>query len=207
VVSIAGFSKSEYPLLAGHLDTARFDALELNVSCPNVREGGAAFGQSPATVETITRSVRKVTGKTLLVKLTANFCDPAEAARAAEAAGADGVTVINTLFGLALDGQGRPLLGARSGGMSGPALKPFALYCVDRVASAVKIPVVGCGGIMSGRDAMDFLCAGARLVQVGTASLVDPAAPARVWQELRSLRSRRRVRGWDEVVGRCRRQT
>ncbi len=205
VVNIAGFAVSEYAELARQLDEQQVDALELNVSCPNVRAGGAAFGQSPRQVERITQLVRRSTTKTVIVKLTANFVDPAETARAAETAGADAVTVLNTLVGMVLDRQGRPLLGARTGGISGPALKPHALFCVDRVAAAVSIPVIGCGGIMTGQDALDFLAVGARMVQVGTASLVDPNAPARVWDELRGLCRAGGVRSWADVVGRARR--
>jgi dihydroorotate dehydrogenase (NAD+) catalytic subunit len=206
VVNIAGFAVDEYRELAMALDDARVDALEINVSCPNVKEGGTSFGQSPALVEKITGGVRATTKKTLIVKLTANFVDPVETARAAEAAGADAVTVINTLFGLALDEAGRPFLGGRNGGVSGPALKPFALYCVDRVAGAVRIPVIGCGGIMTGRDASDFLSAGARMVQVGTASMVNPRAALDVWHQLEVRCRQEHVKNWDEVVGRTRRQ-
>ncbi|MEO0078932.1 MAG: dihydroorotate dehydrogenase [candidate division WOR-3 bacterium] len=191
VVNVAGFTVDEYRELVLGLDHERVDAIELNVSCPNVNEGGVAFGQSPRLVEEITRFARRATGKTLIVKLTANFVDPAETARAAESAGADAVTAINTLFGMALDEWGRPFLGGRTGGISGPALKPFALYCVDRVSRAVKIPVIGCGGIMCGRDAQDFLCAGAQMVQVGTASLVNPRAALEIVSELAGKRRRK----------------
>ena len=187
VVNIAGFSPGEFNRLADGINHPRVDAVELNLSCPNVDSGGAAFGQSARMVERITAEVRKRTKKTLLVKLTANFVDPAETARAAEAAGADAVTVTNTLFGLALSKDGKPFLGGRTGGMSGPALKPFALYCVDRVAARIKIPVVASGGVMTARDAMDFLSVGAKMVQVGTASLIDPRAPLVIWQELAKL--------------------
>lgn len=206
VVNVAGFTVEEYAELARWLDRDGVDALELNVSCPNVSEGGAAFGQRAATVERITRLARRATRRTLIVKLTANFVDPAETARAAEAAGADAVTVINTLFGLVLDTAGRPFLGARSGGISGPALKPFALFCVDRVAAAVKIPVIGSGGIMSGQDAVDFLSVGARMVQVGSASLSRPDAPAVVLAEMEAWSLRNRVRDQSGLVGRTRRQ-
>jgi dihydroorotate dehydrogenase (NAD+) catalytic subunit len=184
VVNVAGFTVEEYRGLVLRLAHKRVDGFELNVSCPNVSEGGTVFGQSPRLVEKITSLVRKATDKTIIVKLTANFVDPAETARAAETAGADAVTVINTLFGLALDESGAPLLGARTGGVSGPALKPFALYCVDRVCRAVRIPVIGCGGIMDARDARDFLAVGAKMVQVGTASLVNPRAAAEIVSEL-----------------------
>lgn len=205
IVNVAGFAVADYAELARRLEDERISALELNVSCPNVKEGGAAFGQSAATVAAITRSVRAVTRKTVVVKLTANFVDPAETARAAEAAGADAVTVINTMFGLALDERGRPFLGARTGGLSGPALKPFALFCVDRVSAAVRIPVVGCGGIMTGRDALDFMSAGATMVQVGTASLVNPEASLTIWHELRGLCRVQGIAAASDIVGRTRR--
>ncbi|MCX6843024.1 MAG: dihydroorotate dehydrogenase [candidate division WOR-3 bacterium] len=205
VVNVAGFTVEEYGELAARLDSESVDALEVNVSCPNVKEGGALFGQQPQVVEAITALVRKETTKTIIIKLTANFVDPVETAKAAEAAGADGVTLINTLFGLALDENGRPFLGGRSGGVSGPALKPFALFCVDRVAAAVKIPIVGCGGIMNGQDALDFLSAGARMVQVGTASLVNPEAALEVWTGLKEYSARNRLTGWEQLVGRTRR--
>jgi len=193
VANIAGFAVTEFARLAEAMEgAAAVGAVEVNVSCPNVEKGGALFGQNPGLVERVTRAVRKKTRKPVLVKLTANFVDPLETARAAEAGGADGVTLINTLFGLVLDETGRPVLGGRSGGISGPALKPFALYCVDRVAGRIGIPVVGGGGIMSGQDALDFLNAGAKLVQVGTASLHNPAAALDILRDLDRLgRSRR----------------
>ena len=206
IVNIAGFTADEYGELAGRLDSEPVDALEVNVSCPNVKEGGALFGQQPRVVEAITGLVRKRTTKTIIVKLTANFVDPAETAKAAEAAGADGVTIINTLFGLALDGNGRPFLGGRNGGVSGPVLKPFALFCVDRVAAAVKIPVIGCGGVMNAADALDFLSAGARMVQVGTANLVNPGAALDVWNGLKQYARKNRLINWEQTVGRSRRR-
>ncbi len=192
IVNLAGFAPEEYEKLVASLEEEeKIEGFELNVSCPNVKGGGSVFGQSPRLVARITALARKRTRKTLFVKLTGNFVDPAKTARVAEAEGADAVTVLNTLFGLALDELGRPFLGGKTGGISGPAIKPFALYCVDRVARTVRIPVVGCGGIMSGRDALDFLNAGATLVQVGTANLVNPEAPLDVWRELRALLERR----------------
>ena len=207
VVNISGFTADEYGELAARLDSEPVDALEVNVSCPNVKEGGALFGQRPNVVETITALVRRRTTKTVIVKLTANFVDPVETAKAAEAAGADGVTIINTLFGLALNGNGRPFLGGRNGGISGPALKPFALFCVDRVAAVVKIPVIGCGGVMGATDALDFLSAGARLVQVGTASLANPEAALDVWNGLKTYAEKNRLSNWESIVGRVRRQS
>lgn len=184
LVNVAGFSVAEYGLLAERLELPRVDALEVNVSCPNVREGGAAFGQDPKMVEAVTRMVRTRTRKPVIVKLTANFVDPVETAKAAAAGGADAVTLINTVFGLALTREGRPFLGGGNGGVSGPAIRPLALYCVERVAKAVRLPIVGCGGIMTGQDALDFLNAGATLVQVGSASLANPQAPLEVLIDL-----------------------
>ncbi|MBN2537827.1 dihydroorotate dehydrogenase [candidate division WOR-3 bacterium] len=206
IVNVAGFEPGEFDRLVGELDREPVAGFELNLSCPNVGHGGAAFGQDPKLVEDITRRARARTDRPVVVKLTANFTDPVATARAAEAGGADAVTVINTLFGLALNANGRPFLGGRNGGMSGPALKPFALYCVDRVAAAVGIPVIGCGGIMDGRDALDFLSAGAALVQVGTASLVEPDAAARVWTGLRRLCRDLGAESWADIVGRTRRE-
>ena len=191
--------------MVGGLRSRRVDAFELNVSCPNVKEGGCAFGQSPRMVERITKAARSRTNKTLIVKLTANFVDPVDTARAAVHGGADAVTLINTLHGLALKQDGRPFLGGRSGGISGPAIKPFALYCVDRVAARVGLPIIGCGGIKSGQDALDFMNAGASLVQVGTASLVDPDTALRVWLELKQIVSGSRAIAWKDIVGRTRR--
>ncbi len=204
LVNVAGSAIDEYAEIVARLDPEPVDGFEINVSCPNVREGGAAFGQSPAAVERITRACRERTAKLLSVKLTANFVDPAETARAAASAGADAVTLINTLFGLALGPDGRPFLGGRTGGISGPALKHFALYCVDRVARAVKVPIIGSGGVMSGADAAEFLSAGASLVEVGTASLADPAAPANVAEELAQWCRANRVEDVSTIVGRTR---
>ena len=201
LVNVAGFSVDEYAEIVARLDGEPVDGFELNVSCPNVKAGGTAFGQSVAAVERITRACRDRTRKLVAVKLTANFVDPVETAKAAAGAGADAVTLVNTLFGLALDRAGRPFLGGRTGGISGPALKHFALFCVDRVARAVKVPIIGSGGVMTGADAAEFLCAGASLVEVGTASLVDPAAPANVVEELAQWCRQRGARDVAAIVG------
>lgn len=206
IVNIAGTRIEEYVQLAELLDDDRITALELNLSCPNVKAGGVLLGQNPRTVARLTAAVRRRTAKPLFVKLTANFTDPAVTARAAADNGADAVTVINTLFGLVLDEEGKPLLGGRTGGLSGPAIKPFALFCVDRVAAAVKIPVIGCGGITSGRDAYEFLCAGARLVQVGTANLVAPDRSWQIVRELAAICRRRKISTIDEIIGKARRE-
>ncbi|MGB9741590.1 MAG: dihydroorotate dehydrogenase [candidate division WOR-3 bacterium] len=205
IVNIAGFTPEEFCRLTEALDEEKITGLELNLSCPNVCAGGAILGQNPQTVEKITAAVRKRTRKLLIVKLTANFVDPAETARAAEAGGADAVTIINTLFGLVLDDDGKPLLGGRTGGVSGPAIKPFALYCVDRVAGAVSIPVIGSGGIVSGRDAFEFICAGAKLIEVGTANLIAPDQSLKILTELKAICRQKRINKLEAVLGKTRR--
>ncbi|MEO0071666.1 MAG: dihydroorotate dehydrogenase [candidate division WOR-3 bacterium] len=206
IVNLAGFSVDDFCRLVEELtEDKKVAAFELNLSCPNVQKGGALFGQNPKIVEKITAAVRKRTKKPLLIKLTANFVDPLKTARAAEEGGADAVVLLNTLFALVLDEKGRAFLGGRTGGLSGPAIKPFALFCVDRVAAKVKIPVIGCGGITSGSDAFEFLCAGASLVQVGSANLISPYATLRVWQELKALLFKKGVKSLNDIIGLTRR--
>lgn len=204
IVNIAGSKIEEFVQIAEMLDEDQITALELNLSCPNVKNGGVLLGQNPKMVTKLTSAVRKRTRKLLIVKLTANFVDPAVTARAAEDSGADAVTVINTLFGLVLNGNGQPLLGGRTGGLSGPAIKPFALFCVDRVATAVKIPVIGCGGIMDGQDAYEFLCAGAKMVQVGTANLVTPDRSWKIVRELAVICRLKKIGSIEETTGKAR---
>ncbi|MEO0025744.1 MAG: dihydroorotate dehydrogenase [candidate division WOR-3 bacterium] len=204
IVNIAGSKIDEFVQIAEMLEEDQITALELNLSCPNVREGGVLLGQNPKMVTNLTSAVRKCTRKLLIVKLTANFVDPAVTARAAEDSGADAVTVINTLFGLVLDENGLPLLGGRTGGISGPAIKPFALFCVDRVAAAVKIPVIGCGGIMNGQDAYEFLCAGAKMVQVGTANLITPNRSWKIVRELAAIFRLKKIGSTQKTAGKAR---
>ncbi|MEN9979379.1 MAG: dihydroorotate dehydrogenase [candidate division WOR-3 bacterium] len=204
IVNIAGSKIDEFVQIAEMLEEDQITALELNLSCPNVREGGALLGQNPKMVTNLISAVRKCTRKLLIVKLTANFVDPAVTARAAEDSGADAVTVINTLFGLVLDENGLPLLGGRTGGISGPAIKPFALFCVDRVAAAVKIPVIGCGGIMNGQDAYEFLCAGAKMVQVGTANLITPNRSWKIVRELTAIFRLKKIGSTQKTAGKAR---
>lgn len=204
IVNIAGSKIDEFVQITEMLEEDQITALELNLSCPNVREGGVLLGQNPKMVTNLTSAVRKRTRKLLIVKLTANFVDPAVTARAAEDSGADAVTVINTLFGLVLDENGLPLLGGRTGGISGPAIKPFALFCVDRVAAAVKIPVIGCGGIMNGQDAYEFLCAGAKMVQVGTANLITPDRSWKIVRELAAIFRLKKIGSIQKTAGKAR---
>lgn len=185
-VNVAGFTVDEYARIIREIGD-QVDGFELNVSCPNVKEGGTAFGQDPKLVAAIVRGARKATRRPLVVKLTANFADPRVTARAAVDQGADGVSLINTVFGTAWDAAKKmPII---TGGLSGPAIKPFALYCVQRVRD-LSVPVIGMGGIMTGRDAYEFLLAGASAVAVGTAVIRDPYAPLRIVQELNGFLKR-----------------
>lgn len=182
VVNLSGHTVDEYAAVAARLDREdAVDAFELNISCPNVDSGGMAFGTDCASAAEVTRRVRAVTTKPLIVKLSPNVTDIAEIARAVEAAGADAVSLINTLLGMAIDAQSfRPKLARVVGGLSGPAIKPVALRMVWQVAKAVDVPVIGMGGIMTGEDAVEFMLAGASAVAVGTASFVDPTSAQRV---------------------------
>jgi dihydroorotate dehydrogenase (NAD+) catalytic subunit len=188
VVSVMGFSRDELGVLVRRVAEREEVALiELNVSCPNV-ETGLVMGADPAETARAVETVRPLTGKPLIVKLTPNANEPAAVARAAERAGADGVSLINTLKGMALDPHtGRPWLGGVTGGVSGPAVRAVALEQVASVAGAVGIPVIGMGGIATGRHAADFMAAGAAFVAVGTESFRDPAAGSRVAAELEAL--------------------
>ena len=188
VVSVMGFSREELGrLVAAVAERDEVAMLELNFSCPNV-ETGLVMGADPAETAAAVELLRPLTGKPLIVKLTPNALEPADVGRAAEEAGADAVSLINTLKGIALDPQTRrPWLGGGSGGLSGPAVRAVALEQVGSVAARVRIPVIGMGGIASGRDAADFLAAGASCVAVGTESFRDPAAGARISAELDEL--------------------
>jgi dihydroorotate dehydrogenase (NAD+) catalytic subunit len=178
MVNIYGHTLEEYGAVAAALKGADgIAALEVNISCPNVDQGGMAFGTDPAVSAAVTETVLRNTDKPVIVKLTPNVTDICAVARAVEAAGAHGVSLINTLTGMAVDTKtGRPVLANVFGGLSGPAVRPVALYMVYRVVQAVKIPVIGLGGIMEPDDALQFLIAGARAVQVGTANFVNPRA-------------------------------
>lgn len=207
IVNIAGETVEEYAALAARLEGVEgVSALEINVSCPNVRAGGMLFGADPASTAAVVRAVRAATRLPLLVKLTPAAADVVAVARAAREEGADGLTLINTLKGLAIDlRRRRPVLGAVTGGLSGPAIKPVALRVVWEVAGAVDLPVVGCGGVMTGRDAAEFLLAGATAVAVGSATLVDPLAIPRIVRELAAWLAEEGFGSVEEVVGLARR--
>lgn len=185
IANVAGSILSDYEEIARKVTVDGVDMIELNISCPNVKEGGQAFGVRPSSVEEVTAAVRKNTDKPLIVKLTPNVADISDNARAAEAGGADAVSLINTVGGMAIDAVKRkPILANVCGGLSGPAVKPIALKMVYQTYKAVKIPIIGMGGITSGRDAAEFLLAGASAVQIGTANLSDPLAAKRIITEL-----------------------
>jgi dihydroorotate dehydrogenase (NAD+) catalytic subunit len=182
IVNILGDSIEEYAILAKELSTVTgIDALEVNISCPNVKKGGVAFGTVPEMAAAVTSAVKNVAELPVIVKLSPNVTDIVVMARAVEASGADAVSLINTLIGMAIDAQTRrPKLANIIGGLSGPAIKPVALRMVWQVASAVAIPVIGIGGIGTAEDAIEFLLAGATAVQVGTANFYNPAATGQI---------------------------
>jgi dihydroorotate dehydrogenase (NAD+) catalytic subunit len=182
IANIAGSTMEEYVELARRLDQAKeIRALELNISCPNVKEGGVAFGSDPTTAARLTALVKKVYRRPLIVKLSPNLSDIAAMARAVELAGADIISLINTLYGMAIDARKqRPVLGNITGGLSGPAIKPVALFNVFKACRAVSIPVIGLGGIMDSGDAVEFMLAGASAVQIGTATFVDPSTARKI---------------------------
>jgi dihydroorotate dehydrogenase (NAD+) catalytic subunit len=176
IVNFFGDTRQEYVKMAQALsDIERLDALEMNVSCPNVEKGGLQFSSDPEVLTEVISSVRKVTQKFLIVKLSPNVTDITLLAKAAENSGADALSVCNTFVGMSIDLKTRkPYLANRTGGLSGPAIKPLALNLVYKTARAVKIPIIGIGGITSGEDAVEFLLAGAKAVQIGTANFIDP---------------------------------
>jgi dihydroorotate dehydrogenase (NAD+) catalytic subunit len=194
VVSIGGFAVDDYARLARALEGAEgVTALELNISCPNVETGCSSIGSDPAETAAVVRACRAVSSRPLWVKLSPNVADVATIGRAAELEGADALVCVNTVRGMAIEPwSGRPVLGAGTGGLSGPALKPVALAAVWTCASACALPVIGVGGVLSGRDALDLLDAGACAVQVGTALFRDPRAVARIRDELQGLVENRR---------------
>jgi len=187
IVNVNGSIIEDYVALAERIDRlGRITAIELNISCPNVKMGGMAFGTNPATAREVIRAVRSVYSRILIVKLSPNVTDIVEFARIAEEEGADSVSLINTLLGMAVDIKNRkPSLSTITGGLSGPAIKPVALRMVWQVAGAVKIPVIGIGGIMTPSDAIEFILAGASAIQVGTASFIDPMASILILEGIR----------------------
>ena len=203
IVNVAGASADEYVELCKRLDgVPGVAALELNLSCPNVREGGLSFSAAPAPCESVVQRCRAATRLPLIAKLTPNVTDIAAVARAAEGAGADAVSAINTLLAMAVDWRSRrAVISTRTGGLSGPAVKPIALRMVHDIAKAVKIPVIGIGGIMTADDVLDFLCVGARAVQVGTATFTDPFTIPRILDDLPRLLAAAGVARITDLIG------
>lgn len=202
IVNVSGSTIDDYVAVAEMIDALDgVPAIELNISCPNVKQGGMAFGVTPEGASSVVKAVRAAYHKTLIVKLSPNVTDIVSIARAVEEAGADSVSLINTLLGMAIDAERRrPVLSTITGGLSGPAVKPVALRMVWQVAHAVSIPVVGLGGIMNGRDAIEFLLAGAKAVEVGTANFVDPSVTMRIVDEMEDYLRRHGMTSWDEVT-------
>jgi len=203
IVNVSGSKIEDYVAVVEKLnELERVPAIELNISCPNVKSGGMAFGTSCESAAEVTKAVRKAYNKTLIVKLSPNVTDIASIAKAVEAEGADSVSLINTLLGMAINSETRkPILSTITGGLSGPAVKPVALRMVWQVAKAVKIPVIGLGGIMSAADAIEFLLAGATAVQVGTASFIDPQTSIKIVQGIENYLARHKMSSVKELIG------
>lgn len=203
VTNIGGESVADFAEMARRLDGEEaVDALEVNLSCPNVQGGKLPFATDPSLAAEVIRAVRAATGKPILAKLSPNTAGLGAIARAVEQAGADGITAVNTLLGLALDWRTRrPGLATVQGGYSGPGIKPVALRCAWECARSVAIPVIGCGGIRSAADALEFLVAGCRAVQVGTASFADPGLPGKIAREMGELLSAEGVSRVSDLVG------
>ena len=203
LVNVSGSSPEDYAACAARINTLeKIPAIELNISCPNVREGGMAFGVTCSGAAQVVKAVRAVYNKTLIVKLSPNVTDIAQIACACEDEGADAVSLINTLLGMAVDIERRkPQLSIRTGGLSGPAVKPVALRMVYDVAHAVKIPVIGLGGISSAADAIEFLMCGATAIQIGTANFVDPTVTIKVIEGLNSWLDAHGCQSVHEIIG------
>ena len=203
IVNVSGSAPDDYAECAARIDALeKIPAIELNISCPNVKQGGMAFGTSVKGAASVVKAVRERYGKTLIVKLSPNVTDIAEIARACEAEGADAVSLINPLMGMAIDiEKRRPVLSIATGGLSGPAVKPVALRMVWQVAKAVKIPVVGLGGIMTAEDAIEFLMAGATAIEIGTANFIDPTVTIKVRDGINDWLDKHGCRSIQEIIG------
>lgn len=203
IVNVSGSSPDTYAECAARIDRLdRIPAIELNISCPNVKQGGMAFGTTCAGAASVVRAVRQRYNKTLIVKLSPNVTDIAEIAKACEAEGADSVSLINTLMGMAIDIEKRqPKLSIATGGLSGPAVKPIAVRMVWQVAKAVKIPVIGLGGICNAADAIEFLMAGATAIQIGTANFIDPTVTLKVRDGINEWLDRHGCTSVSEIIG------
>ena len=203
IVNVSGSCIEDYVQTASIINTLDdIPAIELNISCPNVKQGGMAFGVNPDSAAQVVSAVRKAYDKTLIVKLSPNVTDITEIARAVESSGADSVSLINTMLGMAIDAEKRrPILSTITGGMSGPAVKPVALRMVWQTAKAVKIPVIGLGGICSATDAIEFLLAGASAIQIGTANFIDPSISEKVIDGIQEYLERHGFNSVQEIIG------
>lgn len=203
IVNVSGSTIEDYVECAARLvDLEKVPAIELNISCPNVKEGGMAFGTSACSAGDVVKAVRKVYTKTLIVKLSPNVTDITEIARAVEAEGADSVSLINTLLGMAIDVEKqKPVLSTITGGLSGPCVKPVALRMVWQTYNAVKIPVIGMGGIATWQDAIEFILAGSSAIQIGTYNFIDPSVSASVVEGIQNYLDRHNINHVSDIVG------
>lgn len=203
IVNVSGSTIEDYMKTAEIINNlVNIPAIELNISCPNVKQGGMAFGVTPKGAEEVVKAVRSVYQKTLIVKLSPNVTDITEIAKAAENGGADSVSLINTLLGMAIDAERRrPILSTITGGMSGAAVKPIALRMVWQVSKAVKIPVIGLGGIMNWKDAVEFMLAGATAIQIGTANFIDPTVTIKVIEGINDYLERHNFSSVTDIIG------
>ena len=203
IVNVSGARIDDYVEVCRRLkERTGIRAVEINISCPNVKQGGMAFGTTCTGAASVTKAVREAFDGTVIVKLSPNVTDIAEIARAVEAEGADAVSLINTLMGMAVDVERmRPCLSTVTGGLSGPAVRPVAVRMVSQVAKAVEIPVIGLGGIMNGRDALEFILAGASAIEVGTANFIDPAVTVKIVDYINDFCERHGVSDINDIVG------
>ncbi|MBO5053486.1 MAG: dihydroorotate dehydrogenase [Muribaculaceae bacterium] len=203
IVNISGSTVADYVAVAERLSSLeRLEAIEVNISCPNVKQGGMAFGTTTTGASEVVRAVRQAWSRTLIVKLSPNVTDITEIARAVEAEGADSVSLINTMLGMAIDVERRrPCLSTITGGLSGPAVKPVAVRMVWQTAHAVKIPVIGLGGIASAYDALEFIMAGARAIQVGTANFIDPSVTMKIIDGIEDYCRRHDINDINDLTG------
>ncbi len=203
IVNVNGSSVDEYVELTKRINELdRISAIELNISCPNVKQGGMAFGTNCLMAERITSEVRKVYNKTLIVKLSPNVTDITEIAKAVVAGGADSVSLVNTFLGMAIDAEKRtPKLSTVTGGLSGPAIKPIALRMVWQVSRAVNVPIIGLGGIMNATDAIEFFLAGASAIQVGTANFIDPQISIKIIEGINDYLDRHNFKSINDIIG------
>lgn len=202
IVNVCGRSKEDYCEVVERLASEDVDMLEINISCPNVKEGGIAFGQNPKAAEEITRAVKKYAKQPVIMKLSPNVTDITEMAKAVEAGGADAVSLINTLTGMKIDVHRRAFaLANKTGGVSGPAIKPIAVRMVYQVANAVKIPIIGMGGIATAEDAIEFILAGASAVSVGTANFINPGVTAEIVDGIEAYMKKYQFETVKDMVG------